>query len=275
MTGDGPATGSQGSIQVTTGELTVALGATLDGPEDLLLDGVEALHVAGASDLSFITSETYAEQWSHSSAGAALVTEGIDVPGHDPSTRALLIVADAESSMIDVLERLAPEAVPPPVGIDSTSSVHPSVQLGTGVCIGPHVSVGANSVLGDDVVIEAGARIGNDVQVGTGTWIGLNAVAGDRVSIGARCRLHSLVCLGTDGFGYRPSPEGDGLRRIPHVGTVHLGDDVELGAGTCIDRGKFGVTSIGNGSKHSDSGKFSENSCGYSIDRSSNSSCRC
>ena len=249
MTEAGPVAGSSRSVQVTAGELAGMLDATLDGPEDLLLDGVEALHVAGASDLTFITNDAYAEQWSESSAGAALVTEGIDVPSHDASTRALLTVADAELSMIDVLEQFAPAVLPPPVGVDSTSSVHPSVQLGTGVCIGPHVSIGANSVLGDDVVIEAGARVGTDVQIGTGTWIGMNAVAGDRVSIGARCRLHSLVCLGTDGFGYRPSPDGGGLRRIPHVGTVQLGDDVELGAGTCVDRGKFGVTSIGDGSK--------------------------
>ncbi|MBM43934.1 MAG: UDP-3-O-(3-hydroxymyristoyl)glucosamine N-acyltransferase [Phycisphaerae bacterium] len=249
MTPDGQSTGSTGGIQVTTGELAGMLGATLEGPEDLLLDGVEALHAAGTSDLSFITSENYADRWAESSAGAALVSEGVTVPGHDASVRALLIVPDAELSMIDVLERLAPEVVPPPPGVDETSSVHPSVELGAGACIGPHVSIGANCVLGDGVVIEGGARIGNDVQVGEGTWIGLNAVVGDRVSIGARCRLHSLTCLGTDGFGFRPAPDGKGLRRVPHVGTVHLGDDVELGAGTCVDRGKFGVTSIGNGSK--------------------------
>ena len=249
MTEAGPASGSTRGVQVTAGELASMLGATLDGPEDLLLDGVEALHVASASDLTFISSELYADRWADSDAGAALVTAGIEVPSHDASVRALLIVEDAELSMIDVLERLAPEPLPPPVGVDSTSSVHPSAELGAGVCIGPHVSIGADSVLGEDVIIEAGVRIGNGVQVGTGSWIGFNAVVGDRVAIGARCRLHSMVCLGTDGFGFRPLPDGRGLRRIPHVGTVKLGDDVELGAGTCVDRGKFGVTSIGNGSK--------------------------
>ena len=136
MTEAGPVAGSSRSVQVTAGELAGLLDATLDGPEDLLLDGVEALHVAGASDLTFITSDAYAEQWSESSAGAALVTEGIDVPSHDASTRALLTVADAELSMIDVLEQFAPAVLPPPANLEQDFRFlesAPPLQLHTGL----------------------------------------------------------------------------------------------------------------------------------------------
>ncbi len=78
-----------------------------------MLDGIEAMHAAGPTDLTFISTPAYAERWAESGAGAALVTQGIEVPGHDPEKRALLVVADAEQAMIDLLERLAPEAACP------------------------------------------------------------------------------------------------------------------------------------------------------------------
>jgi UDP-3-O-[3-hydroxymyristoyl] glucosamine N-acyltransferase len=233
----------------TSGGFATLLGAELVGPEHLELDGIESIDNAGPRDLTFITSAAYAAKWAASAGGVAIVTRGIDVPEYDASTRALLLVTDAEQSMIDALEHVASATPPPRVGIDATASIDASATIGAGACIGPHVSVGPDTVLGADVVIEAGVRIGHGARIGDSCRIGANVVIGSRCVLGDRCQLHAMVCLGADGFGYRPRPDGQGLRKVPHVGTVILGDDVELGAGTCVDRGKFGATSIGSGTK--------------------------
>ena len=234
---------------VTTGELAALLGAELRGPDHLELKGIESLEAAGPQDLTFISSPAFAKDWGGSAAGAAIVTRGIEVPDHDVAARALLLVDDAEHAIIDVLEHVAPAAPVPPVGIDATACIDESATIGAEACIGPHVSVGPRAVIGAHAIIESGARIGHDACIGDSCWIGVNAVVGARCVLGDRCRLHAMVCLGADGFGYCPMPDGQGLRKVPHVGTVTLGADVELGAGTCVDRGKFGSTSVGAGTK--------------------------
>ena len=247
-------TGSQsssgaGGVRVATGELATLLNAELLGDDSIILDGIEAMHAAGPTDLTFISAQSYAEQWAESNAGAALVSSGIDVPGHDPAARALLVVPDAEQAMIDLLEQLAPEASCPPPGINPTAVIDSTARMGEGVQVGPHVSIGPGAVVGAGVILEEGVRIGASAHVGDGSWLGMNVVVGERCIVGVKCRLHAMVCLGADGFGYRPKADGSGLRKVPHIGTVRLGDEVELGAGTCVDRGKFGATVIGDGTK--------------------------
>ena len=241
-------TGPEG-VRIATGELAALLNAELLGDASIMLDGIEAMHAAGPTELTFISSQAYADRWADSGAGAALVSQGIEVPGHDPATRALLMVVDAEQAMIDLLERLAPKAACPPPGVHATAVIDPAAKIGADVCIGSHVSVGPDAIIGDGVILEEGVRIGQSASIGDGSWLGMNTVIGERCMVGQRCRLHSMVCLGADGFGYRPRPDGSGLRKVPHIGTVHIGADVELGAGTCVDRGKFGATTVGDGCK--------------------------
>jgi UDP-3-O-[3-hydroxymyristoyl] glucosamine N-acyltransferase len=109
--------------------------------------------------------------------------------------------------------------------------------------------VGAGCVIGTDVSIHANAVIYPDAHIGDGTLIHANAVIRERCTLGARCVIGANAVIGGDGFGYRPSANGETVLRIPHLGTVVLEDDVEIGSGSMIDRGKFAATRIGAGTK--------------------------
>ncbi len=225
------------------------MAGELDGPPDLRITGVKGLDDAGPNDLTFITARRYGKRWAKSNAGAALIKKGLKADGHDPSARALIIVPDAELALIAVLEAFAPPRAVPEVGVHPTAFVHETAKLGKGVRIGAFVSVGKDAEIGDDVVLHAGVRIYSGVKIGAGTEIHGNTVVRERCTIGRRVLIHQNVSIGADGFGYRPAPNGAGLLKVPHIGAVQIDDDVEIGAGTCIDRGKFGDTFIGAGTK--------------------------
>lgn len=236
---------------MTTGQLATVLGAKLVGPDDITIDRLEMLDRAGPGSLCFLGSSRYAVLWPDCKASAAVAVEGLDVPGHDPATRALLIVPSIELAMAAVLEKFAaaiPQLQPPP-GTHPTAIVDPSARIGHGVAIGPGCIVGPGSTLADGVTLSARITIGAGVSIGRGTIIHQGAAILDRCIIGQGCIIHTGVVIGTDGFGYRPAPNGRGVIRIPHIGNVEIGDDVEIGANTCIDRAKFGSTTVGSGTK--------------------------
>lgn len=232
----------------TTGELAETLGAELLGRGDLPLRRLETLDRADEQTLTFIRDARHAGAWPTSRAAAAIVTRGIDPPGHDPQRRALLLVDDADRALISVLEALTPPHVEPQGAhasafVDPTATVAPSASLGPGVVIGP------NSIIGADAVIHANAVIAAKVRIGERCDIRAGAVIEDRCSIGDDVTIHPNAVIGADGFGYRAAPDGQGLLKIPHAGTVEIHDSVEIGAGATIDRGKFGATIIGQGAK--------------------------
>tara|TARA_Y100000589_G_scaffold327664_1_gene369988 strand:- start:5200 stop:6249 length:1050 start_codon:yes stop_codon:yes gene_type:complete len=241
--------GDQSARRLTAAAIAELVGGDLDGPADLALQGVNSMQDAGPQHLTFIRSAEFAHQWTDAAAGAALVTRGVEVPGHDARLRALIVVDDAELAMNTLLTHFAPEPDWPEPGVHESACVHPTVRLGSGVRIGHGVLVGADAELGDDVVVCAGAQIGRGARIGAETMIGSQSVIGRDCIIGQRCQLQPFVSVGADGFGYRPNAEGTALEKVPQNGTVRIGDDVDLGAHTCVDRAKFGETVIGDGSK--------------------------
>ncbi|TVQ63324.1 MAG: UDP-3-O-(3-hydroxymyristoyl)glucosamine N-acyltransferase [Phycisphaerales bacterium] len=231
----------------TTGELARRLNAELRGPSDLAITRVEGIDRADESTLTFVRDAKHVASWERSRAGAAVVSRSIEVvPGPG---RAVLIVDDADIAMITLLEAMTPVRHQPGAGahpgacIDPDAEVHPEARIGPGVVVGPGTRIGARAVLNANVVVGANVRIGEDSELRSGV------VVEDRCVIGRRVRIHANAVIGADGFGYRPSPDGRGLVKIPHAGHVEIGDDVEIGANTNIDRGKFGPTVIGEGSK--------------------------
>ncbi len=233
----------------TTGSLAAALGAELLGRADLPITGVEALDLAGPASLTFIRSASFAAGWSRSRAGAALVSRGVAVPGHDPASRALLVVPDADLALVRMLELFAPPARRPAPGVHPSAAVDPSAALGAGVSIGAHCTVGPGARVGDGSVLHAGVYLGPGAGVGRMTTVHPRCTILDRCEVGDGCILWPGVVIGADGFGYRPAPDGRGLVKIPHIGTVRIGRAVEIGANSCIDRAKFGATIIGDGTK--------------------------
>ena len=238
------------STQFTVKELAARVQGELRGDGDVLVRGVNTLDEATPEQITFISSPKFARDWNGSKAAAAVVDHGLH-PGDLNSNplRPLIFVTNAEIAMIKLLEAFqTPEPVPE-VGVHPTAFVHPSATLGRQVRIGPHVSVDAGCVVGDAVVLHAGARIYPNVVIGAGTIIHANTVIRHGCRLGRSVILHQNVSIGADGFGYRPDPKGNGLMKVPHVGTVVIDDGVEIGANSCIDRGKFGATAIGAGTK--------------------------
>lgn len=235
----------------TSGALAEALGADLLGAPDVAIERLDTLTGADGRTLSFIRDAKHAERWAGSAAGAALISRAVATPEVDPSPRALLIVDDADLSLARLLSLFAPEhagpvASPGGATIDASAEVDPDATLGAGVVIGPRSRIGAGATL------HANVSIGADVEIGAGCDVRAGVVIEDRSRLGRGVTVHPNSVIGADGFGYRPERGEDGairLTKIPHAGHVEIGDDVEIGACTSIDRGKFGATRIGAGTK--------------------------
>ncbi|MBM4111965.1 MAG: UDP-3-O-(3-hydroxymyristoyl)glucosamine N-acyltransferase [Phycisphaerae bacterium] len=234
----------------TSADVAALVDGRLEGPGDLPVTGVNSLDEARDGEVSFAKDSRHAERIASSRARVILLSEGVDA-GAAGAGRALVRVADAERSLIPLLEAFARARGPggPAPGVHPSAHVDASARLGEGVRIGPLASIGAGCEVGAGSAVHAGARIGADVRIGASCEIRENAVVHDRVSLGSRVILRAGAVVGSEGFGFRPSPDGRGIRRVPHLGTVRIDDDVEIGAGTCIDRAKFGETVIGAGTK--------------------------
>ncbi len=246
---------------LTTASIAELTSATLIGSGDLQISGVEAADIAQPGQLTFVRTRAFADAWRTGRATAALVSQ--DLPLQDvwqgfthEQPRAILVVRDADLAMISVLERMTiDDRVDWSQGtlagpfIHSTAVVHASVKLAENVSIGPGCVVGAGCTIGPGAVLTCNISVGNDVSIGAGTRLSPNVTLYARSRVGARCILHAGVVIGADGFGYHPSPDGRGAIKIPHIGNVVLGDDVEIGANSSVDRAKFGSTTIGSGTK--------------------------
>ncbi len=235
---------------MTTGAVAAKLGAELVGRDDLPLTRMDTLDRADAQTLSFIRDKKHAALWAESAAGAAIITRDVEAAGHDPQTRALLIVDDADHALIDLLQVVTPptrmpEGVHPSAIVDASATIGDNVRIGAGAVIGPECFIGDDTVIHSSVTLGGQVRIGADCELRSGVTIEDRCVLGDRV------RIHANTAIGADGFGYHPDLSS-GLpvhRKVPHAGAVRIEDDVEIGACTSIDRGRFGDTLIGAGTK--------------------------
>lgn len=236
---------------ITTETLAATLGAELRGRGDIALSDLAGIDEAAAGCLTFIRSAEYARKWPTSNASAAIVSRGIEVPGHDPERRALLIVENADRAVVSLLAELHKLAAPPPppAGIHPSAIVDPSADIHPSAAVGPLCVVGPAAAVAEGVVLHARVTLGANVRLGARTVIHPGVVVYHACVIGSGCILHANASIGADGFGYIPHPAGQGLVKVPHLSNVVIGDNVEIGAGSCIDRGKFRPTRIGDGVK--------------------------
>jgi UDP-3-O-[3-hydroxymyristoyl] glucosamine N-acyltransferase len=233
--------------EFTARQIAELVEGELIGPADVMVRGVEALDRAAADQLTFIGDAEYARRWPDSAARVALVSRRLDVPRREGET--LIAVDDADLAMARVLEAFAPPWPTPPVGVDPTAVVDPTARLGEEVRIGPHACIGPGAVVGERCVIHGRVNIMAETRIGPDAVLWPGVVVRDRCTLGARCIVHPNAVIGADGFGYRPSPDGRAVVKIPQIGRVEIGDDVEIGANTCIDRGKFAATVVGDQTK--------------------------
>jgi UDP-3-O-[3-hydroxymyristoyl] glucosamine N-acyltransferase len=233
----------------TTADLAQRVSGELRGRPDLPITGVNALGDASAQEITFIADEAHSRRWAGARAGAAVVSADLEPAGHDPETRALIVVPNAALTVIELLQLFAPPTPQPGLGVHPSAFVHEGATLGSDVCIGPHVSIDDGATIGDRVALHAGVRIYPGVEIGDDSVLHCNAVIRERCRLGRRVILHPNVSIGTDGFGFELSSDGTRRVKVPHIGTVIIEDNVEIGAGSCVDRAKFGATVIGTGTK--------------------------
>ncbi|MHB1145968.1 MAG: UDP-3-O-(3-hydroxymyristoyl)glucosamine N-acyltransferase [Lutibacter sp.] len=228
-------------------EINQLLKGTLVGDTSHQISGPEQLEKAGTNHISFIGSKKYVRLWETSKACVAIVNEDLDFePGEN---RALIKVKNADLAMARLLEMFSQDSPIFEEEIHATAVVHASATIGKNCKIGANCYVGKNVVLGDDVVLYPNVTIFDETTIGNGTVIWSGTVIRERCKIGSFCIFHLNVSIGADGFGYCASEDGRGLVKIPHIGNVVIGNYVEIGANSCVDRGKFSSTTIGDGCK--------------------------
>ena len=238
-------------LVLTSGTLADRLGGALIGRADITVTGVNSLADATSDDVSFVRSDKHLKYWQASTAGTTLVSRSVAINHQDVTDtgRAVIMVDDAEQAMIDVLEVFYQDRDRPQSGVHSSAVIHPSATLGQDVAIGPLVVINADVQVGSETTIHAGVRLERGAKVGRQCVLHSHVVVGEQCEVRNHVMLHTGVAIGTDGFGYRPNADGSALRKMPHLGNVVIHDHVEIGANSCIDRGKFGATVIGVGTK--------------------------
>jgi UDP-3-O-[3-hydroxymyristoyl] glucosamine N-acyltransferase len=234
--------------QFTAADLAERVGGELEGDGSIEIRGLETVDKAGEHDLTFVGDKRHARAWGASKAGSVVLSNGLELAERD-GTFALIRVSSADHAMITLLELFKDAPKSGETGIDPNAVVAPGVQLGKNVRIGPFCNVASGCCLGDGVLLDGHVHLGRDVTIGPDCILHPGVVIQERCTIGARTILHSNAVIGSDGFGFRPSEDGTRLLGIPHIGTVRIGDDVEIGSCTCVDRGKFGATAIGDCTK--------------------------
>ncbi len=226
----------------TVGELAALVKGEVRGDGSVVVRGVADVAEAGPDELTFVTSPAYAKLLPASGAGAVLVPSGF---ASTPMTA--ILCERVDRAIAQVLEHFATPRSSPPRGIHATAVVDDTAQIGDGCAIGPHAVVGARTHVGMGCVLHAGAFIGERVSIGDDCLIGPNAVVADECELGCRVALHACAVIGGEGFGFYF--DRGRHHRVVHTGTVILGDDVEVGSCSCVDRAKFGATRIGRGTK--------------------------
>ncbi len=224
--------------------LAELVGGRLQGNGDLLLQRLAPLDRAGPDALSFLFTPKYLADFRTTRAGAALVSAELAETQGGPAAR--IIVTDAAVA----LARVATAFTPTPA---RHAGVDPTARLGADVTLGPDASIGPYAVL------EHGVRVGQRATIAAGAWLGAGTTLGDDcevgphavcypgVRLGDRVVLKAGAIIGGPGYGYLRGPAGH--QRIPHTGQCVLESDVEIGSGTCVDRGSFDDTVIGRGTK--------------------------
>jgi UDP-3-O-[3-hydroxymyristoyl] glucosamine N-acyltransferase len=229
-------------MRIRLTDLAERLGVPLHGDGSIEITGVAGIREAQPGELTFLGHPKY-EVFLASTRASAIIMTGLP-PGR---TVPILESPHPYLTFLQALKLFAEDRLGIVPGIHPTAVVSASATLGDGVSIGPHVVVGDQSHLGDRVVLMAGAFVGGDVSVGAESLVYPNAVIREGTRIGQRVIIHSGAVIGDDGFGF--TRDGETIRKIPQIGNVEIGDDVEIGANSTIDRATTGTTRIGRGTR--------------------------
>jgi UDP-3-O-[3-hydroxymyristoyl] glucosamine N-acyltransferase len=230
------------------GELVERLGGQLVGDPNLEVTGIAPLADAGVSHISFLSNSKLRAQAAQSKAAALILAPSDDATVAASYRGARIVTPNPYAYFAYAAQHFAAQdAVVPVPGIDPSASVAAGVQVDASAHVGPHATIEQGAVIGEGAVIDAGCFIGREAVIGAGTHLFANVTFHARCRIGRRGIVHSGAVIGTDGFGF--ASEGGVYIKIPQTGRVLIGDDVDIGANTTIDRGALADTIIEDGVK--------------------------
>lgn len=225
---------------LTLSEIAAQLGGDVLGDRQTLVRRVATLASAGAGDIAFLANRKYRGQLQSTQAAAVILAPAVA----DEFSGPRIVTANPYAYYARVATLLNPMR-------QGFSGIHPSAVVASALpastAVGSHVSIGKGVVLGEGVVVHPGCVIGNDVVIGDGSVLYPNVTIYHGCRIGKRAIIHSGAVIGADGFGF--APDGKDWIKIPQIGAVLVGDDVEIGANTTVDRGALDDTVIGDGCK--------------------------
>jgi len=221
-------------------ELADQFGLEFTGEAATELTGIATLAEAGPGDLAFLANSKYLPQLASTRAGAVILHP--DLVARSPVA---CLVAESPYVAFARVSRLFDRSPPATTGVHPSAVVSAEADIHPDACVGPHAVVEAGASLAAGVVLGAGVYIGHDSHLGAGTRVLPHAVIYHDVWVGEQCVIHAQAVLGADGFGFAPGP--DGWEKVCQLGGVRLGNRVEIGACTTVDRGTLGHTVIGDG----------------------------
>ena len=224
--------------------------ASVTGDASPDITSVASIEEAGANDATFLTGADRNGLLENCHAGVVFVPLGTTQP---PAVgQVFFAVKDPSLGLAKMCEIFEHRMRPAPAaGIAPTAFVHPTAKVAATASVGPNCTVGEGSVIGEGAILEAGVHLGTHVVVGDNSYFHHGVVVEDYCRVGKRVRLQTGAKIGGDGFGYIQVGKLPDVRhyKVPQIGNVVIGDDVEVGANATIDRARFGSTVIGEGTK--------------------------
>ncbi len=228
----------------TVAEIARWIGGVVHGDPDCVIRSARPLPEAQPGDITFLEDASDPAVLGDTRASAVIAPCELPRPDH---IAAVIQVEQPLFSFCAVFQELNGLVPEPKHGIHPRAEVHPTATIGQGVYIGPGAYVGAGCHIGNNVQIHSGTVIGDRCRIGDETTLYPNVTVYENTQIGCRVVIHAGAVIGADGFGYRSGPGGH--TKVPHYGCVIIEDDVEIGANSTIDRGTFGATVVGQGTK--------------------------
>jgi len=226
----------------TLGELAVRFGLELAGDPGLAVTGVATLQAAGPGSVSFLANPRYRRHLAATHAAAVV----IDAASAADCPVASLVSANPYADFARIAQLLHPAVVDNP-GIHPSAAVDPTAEVAPDATVGPQAVVEAGAVVGPRACIGPGSIVMRGARIGPDTRLVAHVTVCAGVVIGQRCTLHPGSVIGADGFGF--APDADGFVKVPQLGSVRIGDDVDIGANTTVDRGTIEDTVIEDGVK--------------------------
>jgi UDP-3-O-[3-hydroxymyristoyl] glucosamine N-acyltransferase len=239
-------------MSVRLADLARLIDGSSVGPEELPIFGAATLACARPGEITLADNAKFAPLLARSQASAVIVG-----PGFEPAGLPYIVVGDVHSAFAKVVQHFRPRRAGRPIGISPAANIATTAKLSEGVQIHPLATVADDVAIGPRTTIHAGVRLLEGCQIGEDVTIFPNTVLYENTQVGDRVVIHAGVIVGAYGFGY--SLVAGRHERSHQLGYVEIGDDVEIGAGTTIDRGTYGPTIIGEGTKIDDQVQIAHN----------------